>query len=50
LMVKPMYDLLGTPQKDKKLKLCESDHHIPKNVLIKEALNWLDRYLGPVNR
>jgi len=46
--VKPMYDLLGTPQKDKKLKLCESDHHIPKNVLIKETLNWLDRYLGPV--
>ncbi len=46
--VKPMYDLLGTPHKDKKLILCESDHHIPKNVLIKETLNWLDRYLGRI--
>ena len=44
--VKPMYALLGTPHKD--LILCESDHHIPKNVLIKETLNWLDRYLGRI--
>jgi dienelactone hydrolase len=45
--VKPMYDLLGTPHKD--LILCESDHHIPKNDLIRESLKWLDKYLGPVN-
>jgi predicted esterase len=45
---KPMYDLLGTPEKDKKLIVYQTDHIIPVNELIKESLNWLDRYLGPV--
>jgi dienelactone hydrolase len=45
---KPMYDLLGTPEKDKVLKLYNTDHHIPKNELIRETLNWLDKYLGPI--
>jgi dipeptidyl aminopeptidase/acylaminoacyl peptidase len=47
---KPMYDLLGTPEKDKKLIVYETDHIIPVNELIKETLNWLDRYFGPVER
>ena len=46
--VKPAYDLLGTPEEDKKLILYDTDHFIPKNGLIKETLNWLDKYLGPV--
>ncbi|NLP10719.1 SUMF1/EgtB/PvdO family nonheme iron enzyme [bacterium] len=46
--VKPMYDLLGTPKEDKRLILYDSDHFIPRNEFIKEALNWLDHYLGPV--
>ncbi len=46
--VKPAYDLLGTPEEDKKLILYDTDHFIPKNELIKETLNWLDKYLGPV--
>ncbi len=46
--VKPMFDLLGTPEKDKELKLYDTAHHIPKNELIRETLDWLDRYLGPV--
>jgi predicted esterase len=45
---KPMFDLLGTPEKDKKLIVYESDHVIPRKELIKESLDWLDRYLGPV--
>jgi serine/threonine protein kinase len=48
--VKPMYDLLGTPEEDKVLKLYDTDHFVPLNELIKETLAWLDRYLGPVNR
>ena len=44
----PMYELLGTPKADKVLKLYNTDHFIPKNELIKEILNWLDKYLGPV--
>jgi serine/threonine protein kinase/dienelactone hydrolase len=46
--VKPMFDLLGTPDDRKELKLYETDHFIPRDELIKETLIWLDRYLGPV--
>jgi eukaryotic-like serine/threonine-protein kinase len=46
--VKPFYELLGTPAKDKKLVLYETDHYVPKNELIKEVLGWLDKYFGPV--
>jgi serine/threonine protein kinase/dienelactone hydrolase len=48
--IKPMFDLLGTPEKDKELKLYETDHIPPRVEFIKEILAWLDRYLGPVNR
>ena len=44
----PMFNLLGTPESDKLLKIYETDHYVPKNEIIKETLNWLDRYLGPV--
>ena len=47
--VKPMYDLLGTPKVNKKLVLYDTDHFIPRNKLIKETLDWLDKYLGKVN-
>jgi dienelactone hydrolase/predicted Ser/Thr protein kinase len=46
--IKPAYDLLGTPAKDKKLILYETDHIPPINDMIKETLAWLDLYLGPV--
>ena len=46
--VKPFFDLLGTPEKDKLLKIYETDHYVPKSEMIKETLNWLDKYLGPV--
>jgi dienelactone hydrolase len=45
---KPMYDLLGTPEPDKVLKLYNTDHWIDRRELIKESLAWLDKYLGPV--
>jgi cephalosporin-C deacetylase-like acetyl esterase len=44
----PMFRMLGTPKEHKRRVLYESGHDIPQNELIKEALNWLDRYLGPV--
>jgi hypothetical protein len=43
-----MFRLFGTPQKDKRHLLFETGHSILRNELIKETLNWLDRYLGPV--
>jgi len=46
--VLPFYKLLGTPEKDKRHAIYETDHFVPKNEMIKETLTWLDRYLGPV--
>src|SRR4029453_1599165 len=52
----PMFRLLGAPQKDKRHVVFENSGHFPNPdqmpevipELIKEALDWLDRYLGPV--
>ncbi|MFI5178621.1 MAG: protein kinase [Vicinamibacterales bacterium] len=45
----PMFRLLGTPAADKKHAVFEGGH-IPANQQgpIKEMLDWLDKYLGPV--
>jgi dienelactone hydrolase len=48
LNVKPFFELLGTPKDDKRHKIYETDHWVQKNEIIKETLNWLDKYLGPV--
>jgi len=32
------------------MKLYDTDHVPPRIEYIKETLNWLDRYLGPVMR
>jgi eukaryotic-like serine/threonine-protein kinase len=45
----PFYQLLGSKKDQKKRMLYETGHNIPRNELIKEILNWLDQYLGPVN-
>jgi serine/threonine protein kinase/dienelactone hydrolase len=44
----PFYQLLGSKKDQKKRMLYETGHNIPRNELIKEILNWLDQYLGPV--
>lgn len=45
---KPLYELLGTPQENKHQFIYESGHFVPRNELIKETLDWLDKYFGPV--
>jgi eukaryotic-like serine/threonine-protein kinase len=45
----PFYQLLGSRKDQKKHLLYETGHNVPRNELIKETLNWLDQYLGPVN-
>jgi len=45
---KPMLRLLGTPPDDKKMIVYPSSHLVPPAEFIKETLNWLDKYLGPV--
>jgi dienelactone hydrolase len=45
---RPMFNLLGTPAKDKKIVIYESGHLVPRTDFVKESLPWLDKYLGPV--
>ena len=44
----PMFQALGTAAQDKKHVLYETGHVPDLLPLIKETLNWLDHYLGPV--
>jgi dienelactone hydrolase len=44
----PMFKLLGTPEEHKRHIIYDTGHNIPRNQLIKESLEWLDKYLGPV--
>ena len=48
----PMFRLLGAPQKDKRHVVFDDSGHFPNPnrfpEIYKEALDWLDRYLGPV--
>jgi len=44
----PMFRLLGAPKEQKRRVLYDTAHTIPRNELIKQSLDWLDRYLGPV--
>ncbi len=44
----PMFLLLGTPEKDKRHMVFDCGHVPPRNDTIRETLNWLDHYLGPV--
>jgi serine/threonine protein kinase len=48
--IKPMFDLLGTADEHKELKMYDTDHIPPKNDFIRDTLAWLDKYLGPVSR
>jgi len=48
IAVKPMFNLLGTPVGQKKSRLYPSGHSAPRNEVIKESREWLDRCLGPV--
>jgi eukaryotic-like serine/threonine-protein kinase len=45
---RPMFELLGTPAADKRRMVYPGGHSVPRTEMIKESLQWLDRYLGPV--
>jgi eukaryotic-like serine/threonine-protein kinase len=47
---RPFFDLLGTPPDDKRHFVAEGGHFVPRPDLIRESLDWFDRYLGPVER
>ena len=45
-----MFRLLGTAEKDKRHVVRDGGHLLPagRPDVMKEILDWLDRYLGPV--
>ncbi len=45
---RPFFENLGTLAADKRWSLYEGGHDVPRTVLIRESLAWLDKYLGPV--
>jgi pimeloyl-ACP methyl ester carboxylesterase len=47
---KPLFRFLGTPPGHQRLASYEGGHFVPRHHLIKETLDWLDHYLGPVQR
>ena len=47
----PLFKLLGTPAEHKRHVIFEGAGHVPPRIeVIRETLEWLDRYLGPVGR
>lgn len=44
----PLFRTLGVADADKRHVTLDSGHIPPREPLIKESLDWLDRYLGPV--
>jgi eukaryotic-like serine/threonine-protein kinase len=45
---KPLFQAFGTPPKDKHHVVFETGHVPPNELMIKEVLDWLDRYQGRV--
>jgi len=44
----PLFRALGTPSQDKQHVLFDTGHSPPQLPAMKESLDWLDHYLGPV--
>jgi dienelactone hydrolase len=42
----PMFELLGTDPEHKKHYVTSAGHMVPRDALIRETLDWFDRYLG----
>jgi formylglycine-generating enzyme required for sulfatase activity/dienelactone hydrolase len=46
----PMFRLMGSQPGQKRSVLYDSGHDLPDPPIVKETLDWLDHYLGPVNQ
>lgn len=42
---RPMFEMLGTPDEHKAWKTYPGAHSVPRPVMIREVLDWLERYL-----
>lgn len=46
---KPLFEFLGTPDRDKRYTLFDAGHVPPVQATMRETPAWFDRYLGPVD-
>jgi predicted esterase len=46
----PFFEMLGTDPEDKQHSVFDTSHYVPRERVIGETLDWLDKYLGPPNR
>jgi len=46
--IQPMFRSIAVSAADKRLAVFDSDHLPTLNEIVRETLDWLDRYLGPV--
>lgn len=44
------FELIGTPDARKRHVWAIGGHFVPRALVIRETLDWLDRYLGPTSR
>jgi dipeptidyl aminopeptidase/acylaminoacyl peptidase len=44
---RPMFQLFAVPDSEKRRVIYDTGHNIPRPDLIREAVDWMDRYLGP---
>jgi eukaryotic-like serine/threonine-protein kinase len=42
----PLFTLLGTPAEHKRRIVYEAAHNIPRNEMIKEVVDWMEKYWG----
>ncbi|MDP9177093.1 MAG: dienelactone hydrolase family protein, partial [Gemmatimonadota bacterium] len=45
----PFVQRLGVPTADKRHRIYPTQHFLPREEMIRETLDWLDRYLGKVS-
>lgn len=41
------FELLGVPAADKRHRIAPGGHYVPRDILIRDTLDWFDRYFGP---
>ncbi|MGH7500623.1 MAG: hypothetical protein ACREL7_02585 [Longimicrobiales bacterium] len=44
------FELISVPPSEKRHIIAIGGHFVPRDLLIRETLDWLDRHLGPVER
>jgi DNA-binding winged helix-turn-helix (wHTH) protein/cephalosporin-C deacetylase-like acetyl esterase len=42
-----LFEFFGTPPEHKRRVVYEASHNIPRNEMIKEVVNWMEKYWGP---